>query len=926
MALEQYREKRDFEKTTEPAGGATAGAPQAGLLYVIQKHAARRLHYDFRLELDGVLLSWAVPKGPSLDPRDRHLAARVEDHPVEYGAFEGTIPAGEYGAGTVELWDRGTWEPQGDPHAGLAKGDLKFTLHGEKLKGSWVLVRMKGRPGEEGKENWLLIKHRDDYAVDGDGSAILSEQDRSVASGRTLDEITAGADASVWHGDRPPGEQTDAHPGEELSLDPSALTNARPVSELPRFLEPELATLVERAPEGERWLHEVKFDGYRALSRIEDGRVDMRSRNDKDWTSHFALIAADLARLPVTSAMLDGEVVVQMPDGTTSFQELQTALGTDRSGRNPRPAKPASNSPAPHGDAIPGGRLLYYAFDLLYLDGYELLDAPLEERKELLKRLLSRQTAALGATHIMYSEHIAGDGPEFLENACGFGLEGMMSKAAGSRYRAGVRGGEWLKTKCRQEQEFVIGGYTDPAGTRTGFGALLVGVHEDGALRYVGKVGTGFSDALLGSLGRRLRDIEVDAPPFAVDVKRAPKGSHWVRPELVAEVAFAEWTRDGDIRHASFKGLREDKPASEVGEERPAEGPAAMTEATAASGPVAADAAPPSPSAAEPPAKRRRSRPAASPHASSGDSVTLTHPDRVFWPADGTTKQALADHYATVAHLMLPYVVGRPISMVRCPEGVDGPDGTARRPGGRGGPCFFHKHPGADFKGPLDVVSIVESEGANPYFTITEPASLTALAQMGVLEIHIWGATWPDIEHADMLVFDFDPDPAVEWEALADAAWLMRDVLKALGLQTFVKTTGGKGLHVVAPITPREDWTTVRNFCKAIADAFVATTPDRFTANMLKAKRTGKIYVDYVRNTRGSTSIAPYSTRAKEHATVSVPLRWEELSGEVRPASFTVLNLGERLRALTGDPWEGFHVAGRAQTVTDDMKRAVGLA
>jgi bifunctional non-homologous end joining protein LigD len=924
MALEEYREKRDFEKTSEPAGGADAAAPAGGLLYVIQKHAARRLHYDFRLELDGVLLSWAVPKGPSLNPRDRHLAARVEDHPVEYGTFEGTIPQGEYGAGTVELWDRGTWQPEGDPHAGLEKGDLKFTLHGEKLRGSWVLVRMKGRPGEEGKENWLLIKHRDDYAVDGDGSAVLVEHDRSVASGRTLDEITAGAGASVWHGDRSPDKQTDAHPGEEFSLDPASLTNAHAVSQLPRFLAPELATLVEKAPEGDKWLHEVKFDGYRALSRIEDGRAEMRSRNDKDWTSHFALIAADLVRLPVTSAMLDGEVVVQMPDGTTSFQELQTALGTDRSGRYPRQAKPASDSVAPHGDGGAGGRLLYYAFDLLYLDGYELLDTPLEERKELLKRLLSRQPGGLGATRVMYSEHIAGDGAEFLSDACGLGLEGMMSKASGSRYRAGVRGGDWLKTKCRHEQEFVIGGYTDPAGARAEFGALLVGVHENGVLRYVGKVGTGFSDVVLADLGRRLRDIAVDAPPFTTDVKRAPKGCHWVRPELVAQVAFAEWTRDGDLRHASFKGLREDKPASEVVGERPAGEPAAAPEATAILGPVAAEAAPPPPSVSQPPAKSRRPGPAAPPHPSSGESVTLTHPDRVFWPADGTTKQALADYYATVAHLMLPYVVGRPISMVRCPEGVDGPAG-ARRPGGRGGPCFFHKHPGADFKGPLNVVSIVESEGPNPYFTITEPAGLTALAQMGVLEIHVWGATWPDIEHADMLVFDFDPDPAVEWEMLADAARLMRDVLKALGLQTFVKTTGGKGLHVVAPITPREDWATVRDFCKAIADAFVATAPERFTANMLKAKRAGKIYVDYVRNTRGSTSIAPYSTRAREHATVSVPLRWEELSGEVRPASFTVLNLGERLRALTGDPWEGFHEAGRAQTITDGMKRAVGL-
>ena len=921
VALEEYQQKRHFDKTPEPAGGnQTEPGTAPGLLYVIQKHAARRLHYDFRLELDGRLLSWAVPKGPSLDPHDRHLAARVEDHPLEYGSFEGTIPQGEYGGGTVELWDRGTWEPEGEPQQGLEKGDLKFTLHGEKLKGSWVLVRMKPRPGQENKEDWLLIKHRDEYAVDGDGQAILRDEERSVASGRTIDEITAEGQASV--------------------LDPWALPGARQVGEMPRFVQPELATLVKAPPEGDVWLHEIKFDGYRALSRIEDGHVEMFSRNDKDWTEHFRLVADELARLPVQTAMLDGEVVVQMPDGATSFQALQDVLGTDRSGRYPRRDRAASDSLPDGVESAPaagglngagagpgaGGRLLYYVFDLLYLNGYELLDSPIEARKELLKHLLARQPGGPSASRIQFSEHIVGEGKAFLQQACQLGLEGMVSKRTGTRYRAGVRGSEWQKAKCSQEQEFVIGGFTDPAGARIGFGALLLGMHRDGALllgmhrdgalRYVGKVGTGFNDRLLQSLGQRLREMEIDKPPFDSALARAPKHPHWVKPQLVAQVAFAEWTREGGLRHPSFKGLREDKSAAEVTEEKPAVPPASTGEPARAA---------PSAPAQSGPASRGKS-------GAGSEPVTLTHPERVFWPADGITKRELAEHYERVAPWMLPYVLGRPIAMLRCPEGVEGAQKVAgtlaavRQAKGPAGACFFHKHPAADFKGPFEVVSIVESEGPQPYLTITEPGSLTALAQMGVLEVHVWGATWPDIERPDMLVFDFDPDSAVEWKTLAGAARLMHDVLEELGLRSFVKTTGGKGLHVVAPITPREEWPVVRDFCKAMADAFVASAPDRYTANMRKAKRTGKIYVDYVRNTRGATSIAPYSTRAKEHATVSVPLHWEELKGRIRPDSFTVKNIAARLSRLKGDPWDGYHEAQLHQTIIPAMKEDVGLA
>ena len=972
MALETYRKKRDFEKTPEPPGGRqwtggqepspsksapASAAKKGGLLYVVQKHAASRLHYDFRLELDGVLLSWAVPKGPSLDPHDRHLAARVEDHPLEYGGFEGIIPKGEYGAGTVELWDRGTWEPEGDPREGLVKGDLKFTLHGEKLKGGWVLARMKPRADEEDKEVWLLIKHRDEYSVDGGGEAVLREQPGSVASGRTLEEITAAAGTSVWHGDQPASRQTDARPGEDFLFDPSQLTNARQTSTMPRFVPPELATLAKGAPEGGEWLHEVKFDGYRALARIENSSVEMYSRSGKDWTGKYRVLADRLAKLPVEAAMLDGEVVVQLPDGRTSFQELQNALS------------------AAHGDEA--AQLLYYVFDLLHLNGWDLLDSPIEERKALLKRLLN---SGGGLGRVLFSDHISGDGDSFLSEACQLGLEGIVSKRVGSPYRPGARSGEWLKAKCSREQEFVIGGFTDPAGSRTGFGALLLGTYEEGKLRYVGRVGTGFSERLLRQLGDRLRSIEIETPPFSEHLARAPKRSHWVKPELVAEVAFSEWTQGGDVRHPSFKGLRDDKPPAEVVQEKEAPldtTPAPpMTPAPLLQSPTPGlESMPeqslvPRQSLAPPsgPASKQRSvskqsltlkrgsvpklgsvdktgseprqgsaagarrETAAEGHGLPAEDrvygVALTHLDRVFWPLDQITKRELVEYYLKIGDRMLPYVLNRPISLVRCPDGIKGSPATDSRPGavrqghGQSAPCFFHKHPGPGFPGPFERVTIEESGGPETYLTVTEVGSLIGLAQMGVLEIHVWGSSWPDIEHPDTLVFDLDPDPAVEWPALVQGARLMKEVLRALGLESFVKTTGGKGLHVVVPIVPAGAWGVARGFCKSVAEALVGHAPDRFTANMAKEKREGKIYVDYVRNTRGATAIAPYSTRAHERATIAVPLRWSELSGRIRPDTFTIANIRDRLGRLKGDPWDGYLEAQRSQTLVTAIKRA----
>jgi len=666
-------------------------------------------------------------------------------------------------------------------------------------------------------------------------------------------------------------------------MDPSELKGARRTSRLPGFVQPELATLVKQAPQGGGWLHEIKFDGYRAVSRIENGSVTMYSRNDKDWTDRFRVIADELAVLPVASAILDGEVVVCLPDGRTSFQELQTELGVAGAGDGP--------------EAREQSRLQYYVFDLLYLDGYDLLGVAIEDRKELLRRLVP-DTGGTG--RILHSEHIPGEGPAVLEQACRMGLEGIVSKKTSTPYRPGLRGREWVKTKCRSAQEFVIGGYTDPAGARTGFGALLLGVHGDRGLRYAGKVGTGFDERLLEGLAARLATLRTDHSPFVEGLEKAQKNAHWVIPELVAEVEFAEWTRDGGLRHPSFKGLREDKAVTDLVTEVPAD-----TAVVLPAGTTTGDA----------PLEAR--------YVVNG--VGITHPARVFWPLPQITKMGLVEYYATVCERMLPFVIDRPIAMVRCPSGVDGEGEQARRQRGKPAGCFFNKHPGEDFPGPVGRVMITESGGPAPYLTITGRGSLTALAQMGVLEIHIWGSTWPDIEHPDMLVFDLDPGPGVSWPALADGARLVRKVLRSTGLESFVKTTGGKGLHVVVPLTPGEGWKEVSQFCRRVAETVVDLAPDRFTANMAKAKRQGRIYVDYVRNNRGATAIAPFSTRAKERAAVAVPLKWSELSGSIRSDTYSVENLSRRLSRLKSDPWDGYFETRGAQKLDAKVRRAIGL-
>lgn len=857
MPLDRYRDKRDFAKTPEPAGKPDAAG---GRLYVIQKHAASRLHYDLRLELDGVLLSWAVPKGPSLDPAEKHLAVRVEDHPVEYGGFEGVIPKGEYGGGSVMVWDRGTWEPAGDPHEALERGDLKFVLHGDKLHGLWVLVKMRPRSSAERGENWLLMKERDAHARPGEGATALAGLDASVATGRTMDEIRAEAD-EVWHSEGPDkGLESPAGTRRAAATIPGARK-----ATMPRSLVPEMCLLVKAPPAGEGWSHEIKFDGYRALCRVDGGKTRLISRNDKDWTDRFATIAQAAAVLPARQALLDGEVVVLGADGVSSFQALQDEIASKG-----------------------GERLLYQAFDLLYLDGYDLTGATLEDRKAALEALLDAAGTPVG-DRIRYTADVRGDGAAFFASACAHGLEGVVSKRGGSGYEPGRRGPDWLKVKCLLRQEFVVGGWTAPQRSRTGFGALLLGAYRDGELEFVGRVGTGFNDRRLAEISRRLSDLARESSPFSTDLPPIERrgGIHFVEPTLVAEVAFSEWTKDGHLRQPSFKGLREDKDAKDV---------------------VAEHVTDPTPSR---PVAQRADKDVATVF-----GVRMTHPDKVMYPDDGITKRDLAEHYERLADLMLPYAFDRPVAAVRCPDGIGR--------GGRGG-CFFYKHPAEDIAPPaLKRLSITEGVGTNPYVAITSAEGLVSVVQMDVLEIHTWGSRASRLESPDRVVFDLDPDVDADFSRVLEGARLVRTLLDAIGLVAFVKTTGGKGLHVVVPLTGPHTWDGVRTFSHAVAEAIARTAPDRYTSMMPKARRQGRVFVDYLRNARGATAVEAYSTRAKPRATVSVPVRWDELGPKLRPDAYDIRNLPRRLAALRRDPWEGYFDV--QQSITSKMRRELGLS
>ena len=790
MALDVYRRKRDFSITPEPSGRAARRSGRT-LAFVVQKHAASHLHYDFRLELDGVLVSWAVPKGPSLDPRTRRLAMQTEDHPIEYGGFEGIIPPKQYGAGTVIVWDRGTWTPIEDPREGLRKGRLKFTLDGEKLRGTWLLVKSRG--GKYNADNaWLLIKDDDEEARDGKDAEIVDQRPQSVLTDRTLEDV-AREKSRVWHSTKSVAENVrggataplrktvDKSTKKRAGKSPAMPAGARKAA-LPDLVQAQLATLVDEAPGGEGWLHEIKYDGYRMLCRVERGRCEIWSRNGKDWTASFRAIAQEVAGLPVKSAWIDGEIVMLGENGSTSFQALQNAMSANQA-----------------------HALVYFAFDLLFLDGHDLRDVPLVERKRVLQSIVGDEGT------VRFSHHFATDGPTMLREACRLGLEGIISKRANAPYQA-TRAKTWLKVKCSKRQEFVIGGFTKGQGSRSGFGALHLGVYEDGRLRYVGKVGTGFNEVALADIRKRLDGLRTDDPPFS----NPPKGAEarratWVKPVLVGEVEFTEWTRDGTLRHPSFQGLREDKPAKDVVREIEAH--------------VPGEAAP------EPAKRSRRATARKADEAGTIAGVTITNPDRILWRDAGVTKRDLCAYYEAIAPLMLPHLADRPLSLVRCPDGADGK-------------CFYQKHAKDNVPDTVQRVQVQDSDGPAQYMMANDVRALVTLAQFGVIEFHPWGSRRRKLTHPDVLVFDLDPDDPLPWANVKEAALLMRGLLDDLGLTSFLKTTGGKGLHVVVPIRATMDWDTARDFVRDAAGLLARTFPDRFTDSMSKRARPGKIIVD----------------------------------------------------------------------------------
>ncbi len=937
--LSKYRAKRDFTRTAEPSGAAGV-APAEYPRFVIQKHAARRLHYDLRLELDGVFKSWAVTRGPSLDPAEKRLAVEVEDHPLAYGDFEGTIPGGQYGGGTVQLWDRGFWVPEGNKSAEdmLAAGDLKFVLEGDRLHGSWVLVRMKGDRFRGNRTNWLLIKHRDEYARPGDHDALL-EEDRSVASGRPMAQIAAGkgrapepfmlakgkgagADA-VWNSNREDGSAAKATGGSPGAV-PAGLGSSRTAqgngaasgatqargrpsraargsdakprgrksakgahahATMPAFIDPQLALLVERPPaDGAGWGHEIKLDGYRLQLRVQGGHAVLKTRKGLDWTAKFESIATAAKSLP--DCIADGEAVALNAQGAPDFSALQAALSEGR------------------GDA-----LVFFVFDLLFEDGEDLRSLPLVERKGRLKEMLDSQSRQATA-HLRYLDHIETSGEAILESACRISLEGIVSKQLDAPYRSG-RTGSWVKSKCRVGQEVVIGGWTSQG---TELRSLIAGVYKDGHLIPVGRVGTGFNSENVKSLTARLKKVASDESPFEGRVELpSDRRVHWVKPQLVAEIEFAGWTEGGNVRQAAFKGLREDKPAKEVRAEtpvtadatallKPADGGNGMTKGStkksAAKGGARTQAGAraatnvPAPVAPAPNTQR--------PGAVMG--VVISKPDKVFWPAAGdaraVTKLDLARYFEAVGDWLMPHIEGRPCSIVRAPDGIQGE-------------TFFQRHSMPGMSNLLELVRVAGDR--QPYVVINRVEALAAVAQSGGVELHPWNCEPNEPEVPGRLVFDLDPAPDVAFGAVIEAALEMRARLTAIGLESFCKTTGGKGLHVVTPLAhPRNthlDWELVKAFAREVCRQMAADKPDRYLINMSKNARKGLIFLDYLRNDRMSTAVAPLSPRVRAGAPVSMPLTWEQVRTGLDPSRFTVLTAPALL--AKSKAWQGYDQAAR---------------
>ena len=800
--LQEYQRKRDFAATPEPSGKRNRGKAHA-LQFCIQKHDASHLHYDFRLELDGTLKSWAIPKGPSLDPKVKRLAVHVEDHPLDYASFEGHIPEGHYGAGDVIVWDRGVWIPEGDADHGYAKGHLRFELQGEKLNGRWNLfrTRLTGK-----KEQWMLVKSSDTHAREEGDYDILEAEPHSVLSERSL-------------------------PGTKKETTRARTPKKAAKGTLPDSLKPQLATLVDAAPEGD-WCYEIKFDGYRILARIEGSDVRLFTRNGHDWTAKLPHQVAALKKLKLKSAWLDGEMVVADDNGVADFQAVQNAFDTE------------------HDE-----RIVYYLFDLPWLDGHDLRQLPLDERRATLEKILADPPPAL-----RYSASFAEPVQSLLASACQLNLEGLIGKRRDSVY-VERRSSDWIKLKCQQRQEFVIVGYTDPKGSRSAFGALLLGLHDGEQLRYAGKVGTGFSTDTLTTLLRQLKPLEIrrpalDKPPTGAEAR----GVHWLEPRLLAEVSFAQMTRDGIVRHAVFHGLRRDKPARAIHLERP--------------------------------------MPA---------SLRLTHPERIIDASSGTTKLAIAEYYAKVGTLILPHLKDRPVALVRAPDGL-------------GGELFFQKNAAH-----LDLPKVKtydKDQAGQAAMVINREDTLLGAVQMNMLELHTWNATDKQFERPDRFVLDLDPDPALPWKAMVEATTLTLALLDEIGLRYFLKTSGGKGIHVVVPLQRRAGWDEVKDFSHAIVSHLAGLFPDRLSAVSGPKNRVGRIFIDYLRNGKGATTVCAWSLRAREGLPVSVPI-WPQELAELKGANqWTLANIDERL-AEGNDPWQDY--AGTRQSISATMRKRLGL-
>ena len=855
--LATYKRKRRFDRTPEPPA-EQPGASQ-GNSFVVQKHAAQRLHYDFRLELDGVLKSWAVTRGPSVDPADRRLAVHVEDHPLAYGTFEGTIPAGQYGGGTVMVWDYGSWEPLEDPHKTYAKGKLKFLLHGKHLKGGWTLVRMHGRAQEEGRDNWLLIKERDAFAQPGHGDALLEEVDTSALSRKTMEQLERSG--GQWISNRAEPSDEPSPRSKKRAAHHAPIPGAKR-AQLEKFIPPQLATPVDRPPNGDAWIHEIKLDGYRIYCRRDAKGARLLTRTGQDWTDRFQRLVGPIEALPAEDFALDGEVVVLDENGHSSFGALQEALSADDQ-----------------------RRLTLFAFDLLYLDGHDLRGAALINRKEALRALIA---GGSGVGSIRFSDHIEATGDEVFRHASELGLEGVVSKQRKRPYRSG-RSTEWVKAKCQERQEFVVVGFTHQKKKESpGIGALVLGVYEDERLIYAGRVGSGFTHEVSLDLRARLEPLRVAHALVEQVPAEMRRGVNWVKPELVVVVEFLGWTRDNVLRQASFQGLREDKRPTDVVRERPS-----------AAAPV------------KDPMPKSDSGKTTSPAA--GDSpvagIAITHGSRVVFPDIGATKLDVARYYEAVADFMVPQVRGRPLSLLRCPEGVSET-------------CFFQKHFGKTELRSLERISVQERKGKVDYLVLLTTRDLVELAQHGIIELHPWSCRSDDIERPDQVIFDLDPDPTVTWTTVVDTALALKQHLEDMGLVSFAKTTGGKGLHVVVPLQRKARWDEVKAFARAFAESVVAAAPSMFTANPLKKLRTGKIFVDYLRNDQGSTAVAPYSVRAREGATVSMPMPWSDITKKLDPKRFTLRTV-PALIAKRADPWR--EMAKIRQMITERARRAVGM-